>query len=206
MTTQKVYGYIRVSTKEQNEDRQYIAMLEFGVKNRDIYMDKQSGKDFNRPAYKRVLRPLKPGDVLVVKSIDRLGRNYEEIIEQWRMITKIIGAAIVVLDMPLLDTRQKDKDLTGTFISDLVLQILSYVAQTEREFMRQRQAEGIAAARAKGVRFGRPPMPKPPAFEMFRREWVNNEISAREAARCLGIDHKTFITWANQAAEAEKVC
>ena len=206
MTTQKVYGYIRVSTKEQNEDRQYIAMLEFGVKNRDIYMDKQSGKDFNRPAYKRVLRLLKPGDVLVVKSIDRLGRNYEEIIEQWRMITKIIGAAIVVLDMPLLDTRQKDKDLTGTFISDLVLQILSYVAQTEREFMRQRQAEGIAAARAKGVRFGRPPMPKPPAFEMFRREWVNKEISAREAARCLGIDHKTFITWANQAAEAEKVC
>ena len=206
MTTQKVYGYIRVSTKEQNEDRQYIAMLEFGVKNRDIYMDKQSGKDFNRPAYKRVLRLLKPGDVLVVKSIDRLGRNYEEIIEQWRMITKIIGAAIVVLDMPLLDTRQKDKDLTGTFISDLVLQILSYVAQTVREFMRQRQAEGIAAARAKGVRFGRPPMPKPPAFEMFRREWVNNEISAREAARCLGIDHKTFITWANQAAEAEKVC
>ena len=206
MTTQKVYGYIRVSTKEQNEDRQYIAMLEFGVKNRDIYMDKQSGKDFNRPAYKRVLRLLKPGDVLVVKSIDRLGRNYEEIIEQWRIITKMIGAAIVVLDMPLLDTRQKDKDLTGTFISDLVLQILSYVAQTEREFMRQRQAEGIAAARAKGVRFGRPPMPKPPAFEMFRREWVNNEISAREAARCLGIDHKTFITWANQAAEAEKVC
>ncbi|MBR5292008.1 MAG: recombinase family protein [Clostridia bacterium] len=206
MTTQKVYGYIRVSTKEQNEDRQYIAMREFGVNNRDIYMDKQSGKDFNRPAYKRVLRLLKPGDVLVVKSIDRLGRNYEEIIEQWRMITKIRGAAIVVLDMPLLDTRQKDKDLTGTFIADLVLQILSYVAQTEREFMRQRQAEGIAAARAKGVRFGRPPMPKPPAFEMFRQEWMNNEISAREAARCLGIDHKTFITWANQASEAEKVC
>lgn len=206
MTTEKVYGYIRVSTKEQNEDRQYIAMKEFGVNDRDIYMDKQSGKDFNRPAYKRVMRLLKPGDVLVIKSIDRLGRNYEEIIEQWRMITKIRGAAIVVLDMPLLDTRQKDKDLTGTFISDLVLQILSYVAQTEREFMRQRQAEGIAAARAKGVRFGRPPMPKPPAFEMFRREWVNNEISAREAARCLGIDHKTFITWANQAAEAEKVC
>ena len=206
MTTEKVYGYIRVSTKEQNEDRQYIAMKEFGVNDRDIYMDKQSGKDFNRPAYKRVMRLLKPGDVLVIKSIDRLGRNYEEIIEQWRMITKIRGAAIVVLDMPLLDTRQKDKDLTGTFISDLVLQILSYVAQTEREFMRQRQAEGIAAARAKGVRFGRPPMPKPPAFEMFRREWVNNEISAREAARCLGIDHKTFITWANQAAEAEKFC
>ena len=201
-----VYGYVRVSTKEQNEARQVIAMHEFGVDEQNVFVEKQSGKDFNRPAYKRVLRLLKPGDVLVVKSIDRLGRNYEEIIEQWRMITKIIGAAIVVLDMPLLDTRQKDKDLTGTFISDLVLQILSYVAQTEREFMRQRQAEGIAAARAKGVRFGRPPMPKPPAFEMFRREWVNNEISAREAARCLGIDHKTFITWANQAAEAEKVC
>ncbi|MBQ2985631.1 MAG: recombinase family protein, partial [Clostridia bacterium] len=195
-----------VSTKEQNEDRQYIAMKEFGIGDRDIYVDKQSGKDFNRPAYRRLLRLLKPGDVLAIKSIDRLGRNYEEIIEQWRMITKIRGAAIVVLDMPLLDTRQKGKDLTGTFIADLVLQILSYVAETEREFMRQRQAEGIAAARAKGVRFGRPPMPKPPAFEMFRREWVNNEISAREAARCLGIDHKTFITWAHKAAEAEKAC
>ena len=206
MTTEKVYGYIRVSTKEQNEDRQYITMEEFGINDKNIFMDKQSGKDFNRPSYKRVMRLLKPGDVLVVKSIDRLGRNYEEIIEQWRMITKIRGAAIVVLDMPLLDTRQKDKDLTGTFISDLVLQILSYVAQTEREFMRQRQAEGIAAARAKGVRFGRPPMPKPPAFEMFRKAWQDNEISAREAGRCLGIDHKTFITWANKAAEAEKVC
>ena len=145
MTTGNVYGYIRVSTKEQNEDRQYIAMKEFGVNDRNIFMDKQSGKDFNRPSYKRLSRLLKPGDVLVIKSIDRLGRNYEEIIEQWRMITKIRGAAIVVLDMPLLDTRQKDKDLTGTFIADLVLQILSYVAETEREFMRQRQAEGIAA-------------------------------------------------------------
>lgn len=206
MTTGNVYGYIRVSTKEQNEDRQYIAMKEFGVNDRNIFMDKQSGKDFNRPSYKRLSRLLKPGDVLVIKSIDRLGRNYEEIIEQWRMITKIRGAAIVVLDMPLLDTRQKDKDLTGTFIADLVLQILSYVAETEREFMRQRQAEGIAAARAKGVRFGRPPMSKPPAFEMFRRAWMDNEISAREAGRCWGIDHKTFIAWANQAAEAEKAC
>ena len=201
-----IYGYVRVSSKDQNEARQMTAMAEHQVPQKHIFMDKQSGKDFNRPSYKRVMRLLKPGDVLVVKSIDRLGRNYEEIIEQWRMITKIRGAAIVVLDMPLLDTRQKDKDLTGTFISDLVLQILSYVAQTEREFMRQRQAEGIAAARAKGVRFGRPPMPKPPAFEMFRKAWQDNEISAREAGRCLGIDHKTFITWANQAAEAEKVC
>lgn len=206
MTTQKVYGYIRVSTKEQNEDRQYIAMKEFGIGDREIFMDKQSGKDFNRPSYKRVLRLLKPGDVLVVKSIDRLGRNYEEIIEQWRMITKIRGAAIVVLDMPLLDTRQRDKDLTGTFIADLVLQILSYVAQTEREFMRQRQAEGIAAARAKGVRFGRPPLPRPPEFETFRRAWMDKKISAREAGRNLGIDHKTFIAWVNQASEAEKVC
>lgn len=205
MTTEKIYGYIRVSTKEQNEDRQYIAMKEFGIEDREIFMDKQSGKDFNRPSYRRLMKMLKPGDVLAIKSIDRLGRNYEEIIEQWRMITKIRGAAIVVLDMPLLDTRQKGKDLTGTFIADLVLQILSYVAQTEREFMRQRQSEGIAAARARGVRFGRPPMPRPPAFEMFKQAWEDNEISAREAGRCLGIDHKTFITWANQAGE-EKVC
>lgn len=205
MTTEKIYGYIRVSTKEQNEDRQYIAMREFGIEDREIFMDKQSGKDFNRPSYRRLMKQLKPGDVLAIKSIDRLGRNYEEIIEQWRMITKIRGAAIVVLDMPLLDTRQKGKDLTGTFIADLVLQILSYVAQTEREFMRQRQSEGIAAARARGVRFGRPPMQRPPAFEMFKQAWMDNEVSAREAGRCLGIDHKTFITWVNQTEE-EKVC
>lgn len=150
-----MYGYIRVSTKDQHEDRQMIAMQEFGVSEKHIYMDKLSGKDFDRPQYKRLLRRLKGGDTLVVKSIDRLGRDYSEIQNQWRIITKEKKANIVVLDMPLLDTRQKGRDLTGTFIADLVLQILSYVAQVERENIKQRQAEGIAAAKAKGVRFGR---------------------------------------------------
>ena len=159
-----VLGYVRVSTKDQNEDRQILAMQEFGVPKKQIFMDKLSGKDFNRPQYKRLLRRLKPGDVLAVKSIDRLGRNYSEIQEQWRLITKEKRAHIVVLDMPLLDTRQKGKDLTGTFIADLVLQILSYVAQMERENIKQRQAEGIAAAKAKGVRFGREKMPIPDRF------------------------------------------
>jgi len=159
------YGYVRVSTKEQNEDRQVIAMQEFGVDR--IFMDKQSGKDFDRPQYRRLIKKLKPDDILVVKSIDRLGRNYEEILEQWRIITKEKHAAIVVLDMPLLDTR-KSKDLTGTLISDIVLQLLSYVAQTEREFIRQRQKEGIAAAKARGVKFGREAMKRPAEFEDIR--------------------------------------
>ncbi len=144
-----VYGYVRVSTKEQNEARQVIAIREFGVDEQNIFVEKQSGKDFNRPQYKRLLRKLKAGDTLVIKSIDRLGRNYDEIIEQWRIITKEKQAAIVVLDMPLLDTRQ-GRDLTGTLIADIVLQLLSYVAQTEREFIRRRQAEGIAAAKKTG--------------------------------------------------------
>ena len=148
------YGYARVSTKEQNEQRQLIALAQFGLSEKQIYVDKQSGKDFERQSYKRLMRKIKSGDTLVVKSIDRLGRNYEEILEQWRIITKEKAAAIVVLDMPLLDTRQS-RDLTGTLIADIVLQLLSYVAQTEREFIRQRQAEGIAAAKARGVRFGR---------------------------------------------------
>ena len=151
-----IYGYARVSTKEQHEDRQLIALQEFPVPRRNIFMDKLSGKDFNRPRYRDLLRILEPGDLLVVKSIDRLGRNYDEILKQWRIITKEIRADIVVLDMPLLDTRQTGKDLTGTFVADLVLQILSYVAQTERENIRQRQREGIAAAKLRGVRFGRP--------------------------------------------------
>lgn len=151
-----VYGYVRVSTKEQNEDRQIIALREFPVDEKSIYTDKLSGKDFNRPCYRKLLRRLRKGDVLVIKSIDRLGRNYEEILEQWRIITKVKKADIVVLDMPLLDTRAKGRDLTGTFIADLVLQILSYVAETERENIRQRQREGIAAARMRGIRFGRP--------------------------------------------------
>ena len=150
-----VYGYVRVSTKDQNEDRQRIALAEFPVPEKNIFMDKLSGKDFNRPQYRRLMRKLRSGDCLVVKAIDRLGRNYEEILEQWRIITKEKGVDIVVLDMPLLDTRHTGRDLTGTFVADLVLQILSYVAQTERENIKQRQKEGIAAARLRGVQFGR---------------------------------------------------
>ena len=188
------YGYVRVSTKDQNEARQMIAMHEVGIDEQRIFIEKQSGKDFNRPQYKRLLRKLKAGDTLVIKSIDRLGRNYDEIIEQWRIITKEKQAAIVVLDMPLLDTRQ-GRDLTGTLIADIVLQLLSYVAQTEREFIKRRQAEGIAAARAKGVKFGPKPMEHPPQYETCKQAWENGEISAREAARQLNISHKTFLRW-----------
>ena len=191
----RIYGYIRVSTKEQNEDRQVVAMRQFGVEECDIFMDKQSGKDFNRPAYKRLVRKLREGDTLVVKSIDRLGRNYDEIIEQWRIITKEIRAAIVVLDMPLLDTRQ-GRDLTSTLIADIVLQLLSYVAQTEREFIRQRQKEGIAAAKARGVHFGRKAMDIPKEFDVYMQEWQQGRLSARAAGKLLGISHKTFLKWA----------
>lgn len=190
-----MYGYVRVSTKEQNEARQMIAMKEFGVEEKHIFLDKQSGKDFNRPQYKKLIRKLKKGDILIIKSIDRLGRNYDEIIEQWRIITKEKDAAIVVLDMPLLDTRQ-GRDLTGTLIADIVLQLLSYVAQTEREFIKRRQAEGIAAAKAKGVHFGAKPMEKPENFAEVLKKWQCGEISAREAARQLGVTHKTFLKWA----------
>lgn len=189
------YGYVRVSTKEQNEDRQMIAMRDFKVDR--IYLDKQSGKDFERPQYRKLLKKLKPDDILAVKSIDRLGRNYEEILEQWRIITKEKRAAIVVLDMPLLDTR-KSKDLTGTLIADIVLQLLSYVAQTEREFIRQRQKEGIAAAKARGVRFGREPKEHPREFETLKNMWMEEKISAREAAKRLGIAHTTFLRWVNE--------
>ena len=151
-----VYGYIRVSSRDQNEDRQRIALHERGVEDGFIYTDKVSGKDFDRPQYKKLVKKLKPGDLLMIQSIDRLGRNYEEVQNQWRVLTKEKEADICVLDMPLLDTRQ-GKDLMGTFIADLVLQILSFVAQNEREFIRKRQAEGIAAAKARGVKFGRPP-------------------------------------------------
>lgn len=197
MSSEK-YGYIRVSSKDQNEDRQVIAMREAGIEDRHITIDKQSGKDFERPGYKKVVKKLKPGDTLFIKSIDRLGRNYDEILEQWRIITKEKQADIVVLDMPLLDTRQ-GKDLTGTLIADIVLQLLSYVAQTEREFIRQRQAEGIAAAKARGVRFGRRPKKRPDNFETVQRQWRNGKISAREAAEKLGICHKTFLKWAKKA-------
>ena len=192
----RTFGYVRVSTREQNEDRQLIALREFEQPIQRIYMDKLSGKDFNRPAYRRMMRALHQGDLLVVKSIDRLGRNYDEILDQWRIITKEKRAEIVVLDMPLLDTR-KNKDLTGTLIADIVLQLLSYVAQTEREFIRQRQAEGIAAAKLQGVRFGRKPREKPPEYGSLKELWVRGEISAREAARRLGITHRTFLSWVN---------
>lgn len=191
------YGYVRVSTKEQNEQRQMIALREFGIDTKRIYMDKQSGKDFERANYKKLLRKVKSGDTLVVKSIDRLGRNYDEILEQWRIITKEKQVVIVVLDMPLLDTRQ-NRDLTGTLIADIVLQLLSYVAQTEREFIRQRQAEGIAAAKAQGVQFGRRPMVRPASFPILKEQWTHNQISARAAAKQLGITHSKFLRWVNE--------
>ncbi len=197
--TGKLYGYIRVSTREQNEDRQRLAMQAFGVPDNHVYMDKQSGKDFERPGYMRLMRKIKPGDVLVIKSIDRLGRNYEEILEQWRIITREKKAAIVVLDMPLLDTRQ-GRDLTGTLIADIVLQLLSYVAQTEREFIRQRQAEGIAAAKARGIHMGRKPMEVPDMFASVYARWQQKEISGREAAKVLGVAQHTFTKWASSQA------
>jgi len=194
----KTYAYIRVSTRDQNEERQIIAMREFGVPDADMVIDKQSGKDFNRPGYKRLMKKLKPEDTLVIKSIDRLGRNYDEILEQWRLITKEKHADIVVLDMPLLDTRA-GRDLTGTLIADIVLQLLSYVAQTEREFIKQRQREGIEAARANGVHFGRHAMERPDNFEEVRSAWSSGTISAREAARLLGISHTSFRRWMMQS-------
>ena len=194
------YGYARVSTKEQNAERQLIALTGFGIVESAIFVDKQSGKDFERTQYRRLMRKLKDGDTLVVKSIDRLGRNYEEILEQWRVITKEKRAAIVVLDMPLLDTRQ-NRDLTGTLIADIVLQLLSYVAQTEREFIRQRQAEGIAAAKARGVRFGRQPMQRPENFLSLQQQWEHGEISARQAAEQLKITHRTFLRWVKEKAD-----
>lgn len=188
------YGYVRVSTKEQNEDRQMVAMREFGIVNSHIILDKQSGKDFERPGYRRLVRKLKAGDTLVIKSIDRLGRNYDEILEQWRLLTKEKGIAIVVLDMPLLDTR-KGRDLTGELIANIVLQLLSYVAQTEREFNHQRQAEGIAAAKAKGVHFGRKFKERGENYESVVAAWRRGEMSDRTAARELGVAHGTFQRW-----------
>lgn len=186
----ETYGYVRVSSRDQNEERQLIAMGEFGVKPQNIFIDKQSGKDFERVQYVQLMNILKSGDIFVVKSIDRLGRNYDEILNQWRIITKEAGAAIVVLDMPLLDTR-KGRDLTGTLIADIVLQLLSYVAQTERENIRQRQAEGIAAAKKRGVVFGRQER-RIPCFEDIVRRWEENEITATEAARLCGMSRQGF--------------
>lgn len=186
-----IYGYIRVSTREQNEDRQRLALAALPVPEENIYMDKQSGKDFERPQYRRLVRRLRRDDLLYVKSIDRLGRNYSEILEQWRMLTKEKGVDIAVLDMPLLDTR-RGKDLMGTFLSDIVLQVLSFVAENERDNIRQRQAEGIAAAKARGVRFGRPPIPLPDNFHMLHQAWRGQKITLRQAARACGMPTGTF--------------
>ena len=188
---QAVYGYARVSTREQNEARQMDALTAAGIARRDIYLDKQSGKDFDRPQYQRLLRRLRRDDVLYIQSIDRLGRNYSDILEQWRILTKEKGVDIVVLDMPLLDTR-RGKDLLGTFLADIVLQVLSFVAENERANIRQRQAEGIAAAKARGVRFGRPPKPLPDGFAEVCRRWHSGELSCAEAARRLCMPPSTF--------------
>lgn len=193
-----VYGYARVSTRDQNEERQLIALREFPVPEQRIFVDKVSGASFERPAYRRMMRRLRTGDVLVVKSIDRLGRNYAEILDQWRYLTKERSVALVVLDTPLLDTRSTQGGLTGVFIADLVLQILSYVAETERDNIRQRQAEGIAAARARGARFGRPPKPVPEGFDDVCAAWREGSLSGRAAARTLGVSPSTFRKWAQE--------
>ena len=191
----KTYGYVRVSSKDQCEDRQILALEEQGVSQKNIFMDKMSGKDFNRPEYIRLLRKIKPGDVIVIKSIDRLGRNYDEIQEQWRIITKEKQADIRVIDMPLLSTAGTQEDLTSKFIADLVLQILSYVAQTERESIKERPREGIEAAKRRGVTFGRPRKKVPENFFDVKALWESGKISSRQAAEQLGISQETFLRW-----------
>ena len=186
------YGYIRVSAKDQNPERQFLAMQEQQIEKEKVYLDKMSGKNFSRPQYMKLLKKLKKGDVIIIKSIDRLGRNYGEILEQWRKITKEIGADIQVIDMPLLNTNSFHEDLTGVFISDLVLQILAYVAETERAFIKQRQAEGIAAAKLKGVQFGCKKTELPDEFEKYYHMWNKGEISLRKAAEALQMNHTTF--------------
>lgn len=193
-----IYGYARVSSKDQNEDRQMLSLHAFGIAQKNIFLDKLSGKDFNRPQYKALIRKLRKGDVIVVKSIDRLGRNYDDILEQWRIITKELHVDVVVLDMPLLDTRTRERDLTGTFIADLVLQILSYVAQTERENIKRRQAEGIAAAHLRGVQFGPPRKAVPDGFYSLQLEWRKGRISARTAGKQLGVAPQTFTRWCSE--------
>lgn len=197
----KIYGYIRVSSKDQCEDRQVLALREHGVPEENIFIDKISGKDFNRPEYIRLMRKLKAGDTIVIKSIDRLGRNYDEIQEQWRIITKVKQADIQVLDIPLLSTTGTHEDLTSKFIADLVLQILSYVAQTERESIKERQREGIEAAKRRGVRFGRPRKPVPENFFDVKKLWEEGKISSRQAAKQLGISQETFLRWRRTLVE-----
>ncbi len=192
-----IYGYIRVSSHDQNEDRQLLALREVGILRKAIYLDKRSGKDFKRPQYQKLLRKLKKDDLLYVKSIDRLGRNYEEILQQWRLLTKEKGVDIVVLDMPLLDTR-RGKDLMGTFLSDIVLQVLSFVAENERINIRQRQEEGIAAAKARGVKFGRPSLPLPPNFYEIHKTWRAKKLTLREAAAACDMPVGTFYSKARR--------
>lgn len=200
MEKKKYLGYMRVSSREQNEDRQWVALLEMGVQKENIYMDKLSGKNFDRPQYKKLLRKLDKDTVLFVKSIDRLGRNYADLNEQWRIITKEKGADIVVIDMPLLDTR-REKTLLGTFISDIVLALLSYVAENERMNIRQRQAEGIIAAKARGVKFGRPSRPLPDNFLEIHAKWRNGKISVSQAAEACGLPQSTFFRQAKKLEE-----
>ena len=196
------YCYVRVSSKDQHEDRQLITMNEYGIPKRNFYIDKQSGKDFDRPKYRKLVRKLKKDDLLYIKSIDRLGRNYAEILEQWQFLTKEKEVDICVIDMPLLDTR-RGKDLIGTFLSDIVLQVLSFVAENERQNIRQRQAEGIAAAKAKGVKFGRPQSPLPEHFEEVFLQWKNGEISGKKAASLLGMPASTFLYKAKNLRQAD---
>lgn len=191
MTHKKIYGYARVSSQEQNTDRQIIALKEMGVPEEQIFVDKLSGKDFQRPQYKKLLKKLDEQSVLYIKSIDRLGRNYEDLGSQWKIITKEKGADIVVIDMPILDTR-REKSLVGTLISDIILALLSYVAENERNNIRQRQAEGIAAAKLRGVKFGRPPLPIPENFHQMHKEWRDGKISMKEAAKACNMPSKTF--------------
>lgn len=191
MEEKSIYGYVRVSSLDQNEDRQLVEMKKVNIRSQNIYIDKQSGKNFERPEYKRLVETLKEGDLLYVLSIDRLGRNYEEIQEQWRILTKEKKVDICVIDMPLLDTRS-GKDLMGTFIADLVLQILSFVAQSERENIRKRQEQGIAAAKAKGVKFGRPEVPVPDDFGKIIKDWDRGKISLSEALKKSNMTKTTF--------------
>lgn len=200
----QVYGYVRVSTREQKEDRQMIAMNELGIKKKNIYVDKQSGKDFNRPMYQKLLKKMKENDVLFVKSIDRLGRNYEEVLEQWRILTKEKNVDVVVIDIPILDTRL-GKDLLGTLIADLVLAIFSYVSENERSTIKSRQKEGIQAAKQRGVQFGRPKKPIPENFEQIYEAWIKKEITTEEAARRCNFAKATFYNRVKEWERNEKI-
>lgn len=199
----RTFGYARVSSRDQNLDRQLVALADFGIEKTAIFADRASGKDFERPAYQALLETIRPGDVIVVKSIDRLGRSYDQILEEWRRLTKTLSCSIVVLDMPLLDTRE-NRGITGRLISDIVLQLLSYVAQQEREFIRQRQREGIAAAHARGVRFGRPPKQRPSSYAKIKARHLAGKTTKREAAASLQVSITTFEKWLKEDERAKR--